>query len=97
MVRNIIRAILSSFKAHKTGRTIGRGLVILILVAGLLLTSVRSSQAVTLPTFEIGTIVSGVSVTIKCRNFPAGVRWNVYMGKRGTAGVGGIKVGEIPK
>ncbi len=96
MVRNIFEAILSGHTSHGAGRAIGRGLIILILVAVLLLTSVRSSQAVTLPTVEIGTIVPGVSVTIKCRNFPPGVRWNVYMGKRGTAGVGGIKVGEIP-
>jgi hypothetical protein len=96
MVRNVSEAILSGFKTSKITMTVGRSLLALLLVAGLLLTCVRSSQAVTLPTFEIGSVVPGVSVTIKCRNFPDGVRWNVYMGTHGTEGVGGIKVGEIP-
>ncbi len=96
MVRTFSGTILKGFRSAGHGRLVWRSLVLFILVAGLLLTGVRSSQAITLPTFEIGSVVSGVSVTIKCRNFPRGVRWNVYMGKKGTAGVGGIKVGEIP-
>ena len=46
----------------------------------------------TIPTFTIEAVVKNSKVTIKATNFTTNDTYNVYLGKFGTKGVGGVKV-----
>jgi len=68
-----------------------------ILIAFVLLIPTPSSATELqskIPTFTIQSVVKDTSVTIETKDFPAGDTFVVTMGKMGTRGVNGIKVGE---
>ena len=47
------------------------------------------------PTISISAVKANQTVTVQTYNFPANDTYNVYMGYYGTAGIGGIYVGQI--
>ena len=49
----------------------------------------------TIPTFIIYSVVRNQEVTIYTHNFPANMKFNVYMGPMGTQAIGGYKVGSF--
>lgn len=49
----------------------------------------------TIPTFTITAVERNKTVSIETRNFPANDTFDVLMGRYGTLGVGGIKIGTI--
>jgi hypothetical protein len=48
-----------------------------------------------IPTFSITAVKSDETVTIKTNNFPKDYDFKVYMGKKGTQGIGGINVTTV--
>jgi hypothetical protein len=57
--------------------------------------SVTTPPSSYVPTFSIVSVVRDSTVTIKTANFPSNDTFNVLMGKFGTQGVNGIKVGTF--
>ncbi len=53
------------------------------------------STYIGIPTFKVTAVTEGKDVTITTNNFPAGMTFNVTMGKMYTRGIGGISVGTI--
>ena len=49
----------------------------------------------TIPTFSIASVAAGNTVTITTNTYPANDNFDVYMGKIGTRGVGGVKVTTV--
>ena len=66
--------------------------LILVLVAGLMLPFASPAKALTIPTFNIVSVVQDDSVTIETFNFPANHTFTVRMGAFGTLAIGGIVV-----
>jgi len=48
-----------------------------------------------IPTISITSVVHDGSVTVKTKNYPANDTFDVYMGKFGTKGIGGVKVDTV--
>jgi hypothetical protein len=65
----------------------------LLVLLTLVLSTAQPTQASTIPTFSIVSVVEDTSVTIRTHAFPAGQTFTVRMGKYGTYGKGGVVVG----
>jgi hypothetical protein len=72
--------------------TIASLFLIVVLVSG----SWTTAQALfVIPTFDVTSVTTDTSVTIKTYNFPANDTFRVLMGKIGTRGVGGYQVATV--
>lgn len=71
-------------------------ILIIFLILTLSVPSVQASAATAvIPTFDIVSVVTDTSVTIKTSNFPANKTFEVLMNTFGTKGVGGVKVASV--
>ena len=67
----------------------------IILVIGLILASISTVFAETIPNITIMGVTEDDKVTVTTKNFPANKEFQILMGKMGTKGVGGIQAGTI--
>ncbi len=69
--------------------------MVVVLAFLALFPTTMNSQAYTVPTFSISSVVPDTSVTIVTANFPASTDFTVRMGAYGTLGIGGIEVATL--
>ena len=90
MIRN--KLSLVGFGRFGRNRLAAFLLLFLVLLFGV---GTVSSHPYVIPTISITSVKAGETVTIQTHNFPAGMTFNVTMGKMYTQGIGGIYVGQI--
>ena len=67
----------------------------IILVIVLVLASISTVFAETIPTISIKGVTENEKVTVTTKNFPANKEFQILMGKIGSKGVGGIQAGTV--